>query len=84
MLKKPIKCQFYLAKLTKKHKGKKDAIKILNEIRAKDDNEKIFEIKAKLKIAKYMSFFYAESDVDEKYRGILSQYRYHSFIFVLL
>jgi len=74
-LRRPTKCRFLLAKLTRKLKGKKDAIKILNEIKIQDSSEKIFEIKAKLRIAKYMQAFYAEADVDEKYRHILAQYK---------
>ena len=74
MLQKPIKCRFLIAKLTKKVKGKKDAIKILNEVKASEENEKKLEIQAKMKIAKYMMSYYDEKDVDDKYKYVFSQY----------
>ncbi len=74
LLKKPINCQFLLAKITKRLKGKKDAIKILSEIKVTDPNEKIFEIKANLKIAKYKTSFYADCDVGDTYKKILSDF----------
>jgi len=74
-LKRSTKCRFLLAKLTRKLQGKKNAIAILEELKIQDSDEQIFEIKAKLKIAKYMQAFYAEANVNEKYRDILAQYK---------